>query len=93
MLWRGYIHIIIRYKRLLIATYKIIITYAYVITTIASVITTIIIIIVVGGSTWTQTSAPSNNNINWHGISSDSTGKYLAALEFYFGYIYTSSSG
>ena len=55
-----------------------------------------IIIITVGGSTWTQTSAPP---AYWVSIASDSTGQYLVAVQKNSsavppgGYIYTSSSG
>jgi len=53
------------------------------------IFTTIIIIINIEGSAWTQTSAP---NGDWLSIASDSSGKYLAAVQL-AGYIYTSSSG
>ena len=48
-----------------------------------------------GGSTWTQTLAP---NGTWKSITSDSTGKYLAAVQYQdasggLGNVYTSSSG
>ena len=43
---------------------------------------------ILGGSAWSQTSAPSGY---WHSIASDSTGQYLAAGQE--GYIYTSTSG
>jgi len=52
-----------------------------------------IIIIVIGGSTWIKSQAPSGN---WYSITSDSTGKYLAAAQFQgstTGSIYTSSTG
>ncbi len=40
------------------------------------------------GGIWLQTSAPIGD---WYSIASDSTGKYLAAVQ-YQGYIYTSTS-
>ena len=43
-----------------------------------------------GGGTWSQTSAP---NGCWVGITIDSTGTYLVAVQFNNGYIYTSTSG
>ena len=45
---------------------------------------------ILGGSAWSQTSAPSGD---WKSIASDSTGHYLAAVQEYGGYIYTSTSG
>ena len=45
---------------------------------------------ILGGSAWSKTSAPSDN---WVSIASDSTGQYLAAVQGYGGYIYTSTSG
>ena len=54
--------------------------------TVITLTTNIIIniIIKIGGSTWTKTSAPSGN---WQSITSDSTGKYLTAGQ-YNGYIF-----
>ena len=45
---------------------------------------------ILGGSAWSQTSAPSE--VSWQSIASDSTGQYLAAVQG-GGYIYTSTSG
>lgn len=42
------------------------------------------------GSIWMETSAP--NDGNWWGITSDSTGKYLTAIQSP-GYIFTSTNG
>ena len=46
-------------------------------------------LIAIGGSTWENTSAP---NATWYGITSDSTGTYLAAV-VNGGGIYISTSG
>ena len=43
----------------------------------------------IGGGTWTLTSAPMGN---WYGVASDSNGTNLAAV-IYGGGIYTSTSG
>ena len=52
---------------------------------------TLTIIIIIGGSSWSLTSAP---NGNWISIASDSTGTYLAAVQGTGnGNIYTSTSG
>ena len=54
----------------------------------------VVIMITIGGKTWTQTSAPGSN---WISIASNSTGQFLVAAQTYggtqSGYIYTSSSG
>ncbi len=49
----------------------------------------IFIITIIGGSSWSLTSAPIGD---WHSIASDSTGTYLAAGQVN-GNIYTSTSG
>ena len=48
--------------------------------------------IIIGGNAWSQTSAP---NGYWAGITSDTTGTYLAAVQYNGdnGLIYISSSG
>ena len=43
---------------------------------------------ILGGSAWSQTSAPIGY---WWSIASDSSGQYLAAVQY--GDIYTSTSG
>ena len=52
-------------------------------------VSTILTTITLGGSTWTQTSAPIGN---WVSVASDSTGMKLVACQYY-GTIYTSTSG
>ena len=53
---------------------------------------TIIITIIIGGSTWTMTEAPSTATTYWYGIASDEYGIYLAAVRYNVG-IYISTSG
>jgi hypothetical protein len=59
---------------------------------LSSIVLLMIIFIIVGGSIWIKTSAPSST---WISITSDDTGQYLAAVNNVQkgGYIYTSSSG
>jgi predicted MFS family arabinose efflux permease len=86
-----HIHIIIR----LIIIIIIVITSTLILFVNTDIIIIIIITIIIGGITWTQSSAPSGI---WTSIASDSTGQHLAAVQYNYdlnkyGYIYTSSSG
>jgi hypothetical protein len=55
------------------------------------IFTNFITLLLLGGSTWTKTSAPPSSN--WVNIVSDSTGGCLAAVVYYGVGIYTSTSG
>ena len=88
--WRRHIHIIIRLVNQ--ATTHKIVSIISIITTVSS---SLLSSSLLGGYSWTQTSAPF---LIWQWITSDSTGQKLAAVQYQDssynpGGIYTSSSG